>query len=130
MSSIDQVYSRAVECLGESLRVAASYDDESTEFAYLRDDVSTQYTDDEIDDIREFFLFEGMHEPYLETQFKRSLRCRLFAFEDSIVLHFRRDDASGYFIGIDPEGAGGIAAFLDDQPEHPSSDRTTVGQEC
>lgn len=122
MPSIDEVYRTAEDCFGDSLRVAASYDDEEMDFSYLRNDVSEQYTD-EPNHLRELFLFEGMHEPYLETQFQRTLRCRLFVLEDAVAIHFRNADDSGQFLAIDIDGIDGLEAFLNAQSEHRSSQR-------
>lgn len=104
---------------GESLRVVAKYDGDDVDFHYLRDDVADEYTLEEIDDVREYILLEGIAEPHLESLFHgRELRCRTFAFEDIHVFHFSIDDARGLFVAVDTGGVDDFEAFVNDCLEH------------
>lgn len=115
MASTSEFVEDVRDHVGESLRAISTYRGDDVEFHYIRDDMVKEYTPEEIDEIREHILLEGMQEPLIESLFNgRPLHCQMFAVGEAFAFHFNIDDTSGHFVTVDADGLDDLNAFITD----------------
>lgn len=83
--------------VGEALRSVTTYDRESYELLYVREDVETIYSTAEVDALLEALRLEGWGRERIEELFNAGqLECNLYGFEQAMVVHV----VTGAFEGV------------------------------
>lgn len=91
---------------GASLRSVSTYDGDSYEMLYMRENVDAIYSETEIDDIFDDLRLEGWGRDTLEGLFNAGdLECSLYGFDDAMMFHFVTTDFAGALVTYD-RGAG------------------------
>jgi hypothetical protein len=89
---------------GESLRSITIYGPDTYAFVYQRDDVRELYLPEEIDQIHDALVEEGMGAAYLEDLFNAGgLQCANYVFDGGTMMHFLAGPERGLFVSIDAD---------------------------
>lgn len=95
----------------KSVRAVATYERTDYELVYIRDDVRARYTDEELDDLLEALIFDGLHEPYLERLFDMDIRTQILGHETGYVCHYSFGPEAGAVVSVDREGFSELEAL-------------------
>lgn len=99
--------------VGEELRMVARYDDEGLDLQYMRDDVDSRRSDEELQHLYEELLRENRTGSELEGQFSSGrLRSSMLAFEEFVAFHFISTDDEGYVVTVEPDTSMDINEFM------------------
>lgn len=99
--------------VGEELRMVAQYDGDGLETLYIRDDVESRRSDEELDHLYEQLLRENRTGSELEGRFSSGrLRCSMLAFEEFVAFHFISTDDQGYVVTVEPDTTMDINQFM------------------
>lgn len=101
--------------VNDELRSVIYYDEDTFELVYVRDDVRSQYSDEDLERIHQDLGLTSVGKPFLEDLYVHGeLECSVHCFENAIEMHFIASETEGIAVALEP------AAFL--------SHRTFVGQ--
>jgi hypothetical protein len=99
--------------LGADLRMVATYDAESIDHLYIRDDVEERRTTEEFGRLHNQLIRENLARSHLESDFDSGrLRSSMLGFERFLAFHFISDDKRGYVVTIDPDTEFDLVAFI------------------
>jgi len=88
--------------LGDALRPVATYESQSYEMHYFREDVEADYTEAELARLYEPVEIEGMGYEHFQKHFHTgNLECAIYGFEPALMVHFPWDPFAGLFVSID-----------------------------
>jgi|AntRauMinimDraft_4_1070384.scaffolds.fasta_scaffold00879_5 hypothetical protein len=88
------------------LRSIVTYDFESVDIVYLRDDVASQSTEAEIASAIDESRMQSMSVPIYEAVFPRNhgkFECMVTHFENVVEMNFALDDGAGAAVALDAE---------------------------
>lgn len=98
--------------VGDHLRLAVTYDSDSYDTLYVRDDVAEKYPGRREQIIRDLLL-EGVAEPRQEELYSLgTVSGTVRVFEEGITLHFTSGIHSGVLVSLDRDADPPIASFL------------------
>lgn len=98
---------------GLALRSVTYYDEESYEMLFLRDDVETIYSSEELDDVFNDLRLEGWGRERLKDLFNAGdLECSIYGFEDAMMFHFVTNDFTGVFLTYDRGATVDVEEFI------------------
>lgn len=90
--------------IGERLRVVATYDEESYQAFYIREDIDEMYTGEEREEIYRERILEGISKEYREGLYRvGELNSVVEVFDESVIFHFPKDDNTGVHISVDSD---------------------------
>jgi hypothetical protein len=88
--------------VGTALRSVSVYDEDDYEVRYLREDVETAYSPEQIEVIAREVRLSGLSKEYLDGLFDAGeLECSLYGFEEAMMFHFVESDFDGLFVTVD-----------------------------
>lgn len=88
--------------VGDALRSVATYENQSYEMHYFREDVETDYTEVELARLYEQVEIEGMGYDHFQELFHTGrLEYAIYGFETALMFHFPTGAFSGLFVAID-----------------------------
>ena len=88
--------------LGDRVRAVGTYTEDGYNAIYVRDDVSEEFTRDEIEEIHHEMVLKGLGSQRIEALFNdESLNCSIYQFENIVRLHFVHEDYRGYYVSFD-----------------------------
>lgn len=91
-----------LDALGEDLRTVITYDEDSQEPRFVRENVEAIYSDEEFEAISEAIRLEGWGRERLEALFKTGeLECNVYGFDEAKMVHFVRDGFAGALVTYD-----------------------------
>lgn len=86
----------------DALRSVAVYDEDGYEVEFIRDDVEGTYTDEDIEEVYDDLVIQGLSREFLEQLFHAGdLECSMYGFEEATMFHFTGGEYSGLFVSID-----------------------------
>lgn len=89
--------------VGDELRSVIYYDEDTFDLVYARDDVREQYTESELEDVRQDLGITSFGKPALEGLYVHGdLQSTVHCFEDAIEMQFLLSDTEGIAVGLDP----------------------------
>lgn len=98
-----------------SLRALASYEEQSYDIHYLRDDIEHQYSEGDIKRVFDYVALAGLSRDYLEQTFHAgSVLCTVYSFEDADMFHFQTDRTEGFFLSFDRNADVHLDSFIND----------------
>ncbi|AUV84469.1 hypothetical protein C2R22_23265 (plasmid) [Salinigranum rubrum] len=101
--------------LGPQLRSVAYYEENEREILYARDDVTEQYTDEQIEQIFQDLFFETWGRFQQETLYAHgNLNSIVRCFDDAVEMHFPLGELSGVAVAVDPEAVPELYSITDD----------------
>ncbi len=104
---------------GESLRTVTTYDEDSYELRFVRDNVDAIYSTGEFDAIFEEIRLEGWGRERLEDLFNAGpLECGVYGFEQAMMLHFVENGFGGVFVTYDRDAGIDAEAFIEVCRDH------------
>lgn len=95
--------------VGVDLRSIVTYEQDSFEVVYLRDDVGDQYTEVEVDAAIDESRMESLAAPIYTDQFAEEhgdLTCLVKCYENVIEMNFVLDDGVGAAVALDAAAMG------------------------
>ncbi|WP_458209296.1 hypothetical protein [Haladaptatus sp. NG-SE-30] len=99
--------------MGDGLRSVGHYTKDGYEVFYLRPDVEAQYTRDDIEDIHQDLILEGLSKDRFEDLFRAGpLECSMHGFEDALMFHFVGSENSDLFVGVDSDAPIDLSSFI------------------
>ena len=103
MIEIDATLTEKIEAeVGDSLRIIATYDNRDVDVEYIRDDLSAQYSEEEIARVFDQLEIEGMGYTHFEKLFHiGEMDCAIYGFEGALIFHFPQGSFSGLAVSID-----------------------------
>lgn len=90
--------------VGDDLRSIITYQESAHEVVYLRDDVATQYSEDDFEKSIKDTRFDSLTKPLYEETFSEEhgeLTCLVQAFENAVEMNFVLADGEGVAVGMD-----------------------------
>lgn len=88
--------------VGEALRTVATYDSGGYEIHHIRDDVDTEYSEEEIDAIYRQVEIEGMGYDYFEQLFHTGeFGHAVYGFETALMIQLPGGVFTGLFVTVD-----------------------------
>lgn len=90
----------------KQLRSVVGYTPQSYTIHYIRDDVATQYTQDEIQAAIDELRLETLEQEHVNSVFGSvhgDQQCRISVFDHAIELNFTLDDGAGVEVAFDRE---------------------------
>lgn len=103
VSRLEQFFEQRTD--GE-LRSIVTYDKDSVDVVYIRDDVRAQYTDVQLQNAIDSARIESLYAPIYERTFSRDhgdLECMVTCFEHVVEMNFALGDGVGAAVAIDAE---------------------------
>jgi len=94
------------EHMDGELRSIVRYDLDEVDVEYIRDDVTDQYTEEELTKAIDESRLDSLHAPLYEHSFSKEhgdLQCMITCFEHVIEMNFAIDDGVGVAVAIDAE---------------------------
>lgn len=99
--------------VGDNLRSVAYYDGEEYDVTYVRDDVASEYSPDEVERVFEDIRLEGFTKPHQEGLYHHdSLNCTMRCFDDAVEMHFALNDRRGIAVAFDAEALSAQRTFV------------------
>ena len=90
------------ERVGDALRVVGHHDADSWTIEFMRDDVTTNYEADAVDEIAGDLVLSEMSTVRQEDLYELgSLQATVRLFEDGFVVHVPTGDQSGHLVSLD-----------------------------
>lgn len=90
--------------VGDDLRSIILYHEDTHEISYLRDDVATQYSEEDLAQSIDNTRFDSLTKPLYEDAFSEDhgdLTCLVQAFEGAVEMNFVLADGEGVAVGVD-----------------------------
>ena len=88
--------------VGDELRSVIYYDETTFDLVYVRDDVRDQYSERDLERIRQELGVASFGKPMLEDLYVHGdLQCTVKCFEEAIEMHFLASDTEGIAVGLD-----------------------------
>lgn len=98
---------------GAALRSVTTYDEDSYDQLYLRENVNAIYSPEEFDDIFSDLRMEGWGRESLEELFNAGkLTCSIYGFEDAMMFHFVRNGFEGVLVTYDRGADVDVEEFM------------------
>lgn len=94
------------EQVGDDLRSIITYEAESHNVVYFREDVASQYSPEELSKSIDDSRFDSLTRPLYEGTFSQDhgeLTCLVQAFEHAVEMNFILDDGKGVAVGLDAQ---------------------------
>ena len=94
------------EHMDGELRSIVRYDLDEVDVEHIRDDVTDQYTEEELTKAIDESRLDSLHAPLYEHSFSKDhgdLQCMITCFEHVIEMNFAIDDGVGVAVAIDAE---------------------------
>lgn len=116
-AAVDRLEEFFDERAGEKLRSIIAYDEDDHELVYLRDDVVTQYTDEELCEAIDGSRLESLYSPIYEDVYADDhgeLQCLIQCFDDVIEINFALGDGEGAAVAIDAKAMAEAHGFVAD----------------
>lgn len=89
--------------VGDELRSVIHYDENTFELVYARDDVAEQYTESDLENVRQDLGVASFGKPVLEDLYVHGdLQCTVHCFENAIEMMFLVSETEGIAVGLDP----------------------------
>lgn len=88
------------------LRSIVTYDGDDVDVVFIRDDVATEYTTDELRTAINESRMESLYAPVYEHAFSQEhgdLECMVNCFEEVVELNFALDDGVGAAVALDAD---------------------------
>jgi hypothetical protein len=101
--------------VGENLRSIVTYEEDSFELEYLRDDVGDRYTDIEIDKAIDESRMESLSAPIYDGLYDEDhgdLTCMVKCYEHVIEMNFVLNDGVGAAVALDAEALSEAAGLV------------------
>lgn len=97
------------------LRSVIHYEGETYNIVFLRDDVKSGYSDEDVEEIVEELFWEGYSTPLQESVYPHGeLNCTIRCFENVVGMHFPHDDTAGTAVSMDAQAARDLYSFVGD----------------
>ncbi|MFB6282736.1 MAG: hypothetical protein ABEK59_02235 [Halobacteria archaeon] len=88
--------------LDGKLRAVGTYTKDGYKAIFIRDDVASEFTMDDIEEIHHEMVLKGLGSQRIESLFNdESLHCSIYQFENTVRLHFVHEDYRGYYVSFD-----------------------------
>lgn len=102
------------ETVGDALRCVATYEASEYEIIYIRPDVETRYSTDEIERIYDDLVLQNVGADFVQGLFHAGpLRCSILGFERATVFHVVGEPYGGLLVSVDADTAVELPAFLE-----------------
>ncbi|MBX0293520.1 DUF7522 family protein [Haloarcula nitratireducens] len=89
--------------VGDELRSVIYYAEDTFEVVYARADVRSQYTDRDLEKVRQELGITSFGKPAMEDLYVHGdLKCTVHCFENAIEMQFVASDAEGIAVALDP----------------------------
>lgn len=89
--------------VGDELRSVIYYDEDTFDVVYARDDVRDQYSESELEQVRQELGVASFGKPALEDLYVHGeLNCTVHCFDEAIEMQFIASDTEGISVGLDP----------------------------
>lgn len=89
--------------VGDELRSVIYYDEDTFDVVYTRDDVRDQYSESELEQVRQELGVASFGKPALEDLYVHGeLKCTVHCFDEAIEMQFIASDTEGISVGLDP----------------------------
>lgn len=89
--------------VGNELRSVIHYDKETFEVVYARNDVKDEYTEDDLEDVRQELGVATFGKPAMEELYVHGdLQCTVHCFENAVEMQFLVSETEGIAVGLDP----------------------------
>lgn len=99
--------------VGDELRSVIYYDKETFDLVYVRDDVREQYSERDLERVRQELGVASFGKPALEDLYVHGdLKCTVQCFEEAIEMHFLASDTEGIAVGLDPAAFATHRTFI------------------
>jgi len=97
----------------DALRSVAVYDEEGYEIEYIREDVEGAYSTDEIEEVYDDLVIQGLSREFLEQLFHAGdLQCSMYGFEEATMFHFTGGEYTGLFVSMDRTAGMDLDAII------------------
>lgn len=91
------------EEIGNELRSVIYHDEETFDLVYARDDVREQYSENDLEQVRQELGVSSFGKPALEDLYVHGeLNCTVHCFDEAIEMQFIVSDTEGIAVGLDP----------------------------
>ncbi|WP_135302210.1 DUF7522 family protein [Haloarcula amylovorans] len=99
--------------VGDELRSVIYYAEDTFEVVYAREDVRSQYTDRDLEKVRQELGITSFGKPAMEDLYVHGdLKCTVHCFEEAIELQFVASDTEGVAVALDPAAFVAQRAFI------------------
>lgn len=89
--------------VGDELRSVIYYDEATFDLIYARDDVQDQYSERDLEQVRQELGVASFGKPALEDLYVHGeLNCTVHCFDEAIEMQFIVSDTEGIAVGLDP----------------------------
>ena len=89
--------------VGDELRSVIYYDETTFDLVYVRDDVREQYSERDLERVRQELGVASFGKPALEDLYVHGdLQCTVQCFQEAIEIHFLASDTESIAVGLDP----------------------------
>jgi len=89
--------------VGDELRSVIHYDEDTFNLVYARDDVRDQYTESDLENVRQDLGVASFGKPTMEDLYVHGdLQCTVHCFENAIEMQFLASATEGIAVGLDP----------------------------
>lgn len=109
----DQLVEFLREKAGPALRVVARYDGDSYEFRFVRDDIESQYSREELrQHVESFRIDENVAKALERDLIAGDHHCSIRIFDETVILNFTQGAGLGTIISLDPTAGRDLLAFI------------------
>lgn len=111
-ADVDTLVADLRDIVGDGLRVVATYEAETYEIHYVREDLQSDVGQRDADRIHRELIMEGISREYFEELFGAGdLECMALAFEEALAIHFAGPDHTGLYVAVDPDAVDPLPAI-------------------